>query len=265
MKNKLQGIVMGLIIGILLTVSFANATGTASQIEVYFKDLRFKIDGVEKAPDQKSFVYNGSTYVPIRFVSEALGAPVRYNEATSTITIGYAYAAAPEMNIDTNKSYLAQVTTTKGSFQIELFAKDAPITVNNFITLAKDRFYNDVIFHRIIQTFVVQTGDPTGTGRGGPGYIFKDELNNGFKYEPGIVAMANAGQNTNGSQFFICTGEECRELNREPKWTIFGKVVEGMDVVQAIAAVPVSEDDYGDLSKPMEEVKIEHIEITEKQ
>ncbi|MDF2717435.1 MAG: peptidylprolyl isomerase [Paenibacillus sp.] len=263
MKNRLQGLVMGLIIGVLLSVSAAQATGVGTQqIEVFFKDLIFKFDGVEKTPDQGSFVYNGTTYVPIRFVSEALGLPVKYNGEKNTISIGAAYAAAPAMTIDKEKAYQAKVTTNKGSFTIELFAKDAPKTVNNFVFLANDRFYDGVVFHRIVESFVAQTGDPTGTGRGGPGYIFADELNNGHKYEPGIIAMANAGPNTNGSQFFICTGPDCAELNAEPLYTIFGKVIEGMDVVGAIASTPVElSQQYGDMSKPKEAVSIERIDI----
>ncbi|TMV46637.1 hypothetical protein FE783_25345 [Paenibacillus mesophilus] len=260
MKNKLQGLVMGLIIGVLLSVSAAQATGVGTQqIEVFFKDLIFKFDGVEKTPNQGSFIYNGTTYVPIRFVSEALGVPVKYNGETSTISIGAAYAAAPAMTIDKEKAYQAKVTTNKGSFTIELFAKDAPKTVNNFVFLANDRFYDGVVFHRIIESFVAQTGDPTGTGRGGPGYVFADELNNGHKYEPGIIAMANAGPNTNGSQFFICTGADSEGLEND--YTIFGKVIEGMDVVKAIASTPVEASQYGEMSKPKEEVIIERIDI----
>jgi cyclophilin family peptidyl-prolyl cis-trans isomerase len=218
-------------------------------------------------PDQESFVYNDSTYVPIRFVSEALGTPVRYNGETSTVTIGKAYNAAPPMKLNATKTYTAQVTTSKGSFEIELYAKDAPLTVNNFVALANDRFYDDMLFHRIIGSFVAQTGDPTGTGRGGPGYVFQDELNNGHKYEKGIVAMANAGPNTNGSQFFICTGADCEQLNPAPNasqlYTIFGKVTKGLDVIDAIAAVPVVANEYGEESKPKDEVKLIRIDIVE--
>jgi cyclophilin family peptidyl-prolyl cis-trans isomerase len=174
------------------------------------------------------------------------------------------WPSPPEMKIDPQKSYLAEVTTSKGTFKIELFAKDAPKTVNNFVFLSKEGFYNNVVFHRIIKTFMVQTGDPTGTGRGGPGYRFEDELPSPYQYEPGIVAMANAGPNTNGSQFFICTGEDSKSLNKQPKYTIFGKVVEGMDVVQAIASTPVKVGPSGEESSPTEKVTIQSIAITEK-
>lgn len=169
----------------------------------------------------------------------------------------------PAMEIDVNKSYEAEVTTSKGTFTIELFAKDAPKTVNNFVFLSKQGFYNDVIFHRIMESFMIQTGDPQGTGMGGPGYQFEDEKTD-YKYEPGIVAMANSGTNTNGSQFFICTGADSDFLNSQPNYTIFGKVTKGMDVVKQIAATPVEADARGELSTPTETVQIKEVKITEK-
>lgn len=169
----------------------------------------------------------------------------------------------PAMEIDANKSYTAEFTTSKGNFTIELFAKDAPKTVNNFVFLSRQGFYNDVIFHRIIETFMIQTGDPEGTGAGGPGYRFEDEQTD-YKYEPGIVAMANAGPDTNGSQFFICTGDDSVGLNNTPNYTIFGKVTDGMDVVADIAATPVKEGGpFNELSTPTETVQIKEIKITE--
>ncbi|MGC5323868.1 peptidylprolyl isomerase [Brevibacillus sp. SYSU BS000544] len=175
------------------------------------------------------------------------------------------YEKAPEMKIDPTKQYRAVVSTTKGDFTIELFTKDAPKTVNNFVFLSNEKYYENIVFHRIIKTFMIQTGDPTGTGGGGPGYKFEDELNNGHLYEPGVVAMANAGPNTNGSQFFIGTGEDVKNLNSMPNYTIFGKVIEGMDVVEKIAATPVTNDPHsGEPSKPTEEVSIKTITIEEK-
>ncbi|MCZ8512480.1 peptidylprolyl isomerase [Paenibacillus filicis] len=175
------------------------------------------------------------------------------------------YSHPPAMTIDTDQSYQAKVKTSKGDFTIELFTKSAPKTVNNFVFLAKDGFYERVIFHRVIKSFMVQTGDPTGTGSGGPGYTFEDELNSPYAYEPGTVAMANAGPGTNGSQFFICTGDDCKSLNRIPNYTIFGKVTDGMDTVLKIAETQVEKQKLtGELSHPMEEVKIESIEITVK-
>jgi len=173
------------------------------------------------------------------------------------------WTSPPEMIIDTAKTYEAEVKTSKGSFKIHLFAKDAPKTVNNFVFLSQEGFYNGVTFHRIIESFMIQTGDPTGTGAGGPGYKFEDETTN-YQYEPGIIAMANAGPNTNGSQFFICTGEDSVGLNQMPNYTIFGKVTEGMDIIKHIAATPVETNrQTGETSKPSETVTIDSIKIKE--
>jgi cyclophilin family peptidyl-prolyl cis-trans isomerase len=175
------------------------------------------------------------------------------------------YAKPPAMQIDPNKKYQATISTTMGDITIELFAKDAPKAVNNFVFLAKDKFYDNLTFHRVIKDFMIQTGDPLGNGTGGPGYTFEDELNNGHKYEPGVVAMANAGRNTNGSQFFIGSGEEVKGLEHYPNYTIFGKVVKGMDVVQKIASVQVKANPVtGEKSVPVQPIKIKTITITEK-
>ncbi|MDF2923359.1 MAG: peptidylprolyl isomerase [Paenibacillaceae bacterium] len=174
------------------------------------------------------------------------------------------WAQAPAMQIDAAKSYSAQVKTSKGTFTIELFAKDAPLAVNNFVFLAKEKFYDGVVFHRIIETFMIQTGDPKGNGTGGPGYKFDHEPTS-YSYDAGIVAMANSGPNTNGSQFFIVTGD-ASHLNKQPNYTVFGKVTEGMDtVVTAIAKTPVKANpSTGEPSVPTEKVTIESIEIVEK-
>jgi len=148
----------------------------------------------------------------------------------------------PEMQIDPKKQYFATLETSLGTMRIELFAADAPKTVNNFVFLAREGFYDGVKFHRIIKDFMVQTGDPEGTGRGGPGYRFEDELPPKRSYTRGIVAMANSGPNTNGSQFFICHGENCGDLDRLPNYTQFGMVVEGLDVLDKLASVEVYAD-----------------------
>ena len=136
------------------------------------------------------------------------------------------------MRIDIAKKYAATLTTSRGAITIELFAKDAPITVNNFVFLAKDEFYNGTIFHRVINDFMVQGGDPTGTGSGGPGYKFEDETRgNPNSHARGVLSMANAGPGTNGSQFFL-THVPCDWLNG--KHTVFGKVLTGQDVVDTI-------------------------------
>jgi cyclophilin family peptidyl-prolyl cis-trans isomerase len=175
------------------------------------------------------------------------------------------YEKPPAMQIDPKKQYTATISTTMGDITIQLFAKDAPKTVNNFVFLAKDKFYDNVTFHRVIKDFMIQTGDPLGTGMGGPGYTFEDELNNGHQYEPGVVAMANAGPNTNGSQFFIGSGEEVTGLKNYPNYTIFGKVIKGMDVVQKIASVKVKPNpNTGEASVPEQPIKIKTITISEK-
>lgn len=171
------------------------------------------------------------------------------------------YTAPPAMTIDKNKLYSALFDTNLGKFTVQLYAKEASKTVNNFVFLANERFYEGVVFHRIIKSFMIQTGDPLGNGTGGPGYKFEDELNTGFKYEPGIVAMANSGKNTNGSQFFICTGEDSKSLNMQPNYSIFGKVSDGMDVVQKIAATPVKIGSEASPSLPTEKVIINSITI----
>lgn len=142
------------------------------------------------------------------------------------------YNAAPPLTIDTSKSYTATIDTSRGAIVAELFAKDAPNTVNNFVFLAREGFYDGTVFHRVIADFMVQGGDPTGTGRGGPGYRFADEVkDNPHKHARGVLSMANAGPNTNGSQFFI-THVETPWLNG--KHTVFGRVLSGQDVVDSV-------------------------------
>jgi len=138
----------------------------------------------------------------------------------------------PAMEIDPEKNYTARMETDKGEMVIELFADKAPKTVNNFVFLARQGFYDDVIFHRVIDNFMVQGGDPTGTGTGGPGYKFEDEFDPSLKHDkPGMLSMANAGPNTNGSQFFI-THVPTPWLDN--KHSIFGQIQEGMDVLMSI-------------------------------
>ena len=182
---------------------------------------------------------------------------------TTTTTIGEdmsekIYANQPEMKINTNSSYTAVIKTNLGDMTVEFFTDDAPITVNNFISLSKDGYYDNVIFHRVISGFMIQGGDPSGTGHGDfgkyPGYKFDDELNNQRPYEKGILAMANAGPNTNGSQFFIMHADYPLPYS----YTIFGQVVDGFDVIDEIASV---ETDSAD--KPTTDVVISTVEITE--
>ena len=149
----------------------------------------------------------------------------------------------------------ATLNTNHGAIELELFEDDAPKTVGNFVKLARDGFYDGVVFHRVIPDFMIQGGDPTGTGTGGPGYEFEDEINR-HKVVRGALAMANAGPNTNGSQFFIVTAEATPWL--DGKHTVFGRVTEGMDVIDAISQVETDARD-----KPREDVVIERVELSE--
>lgn len=173
------------------------------------------------------------------------------------------FPGVPEMKIDTTKAYYATVVTNRGTIVIQLYADVAPVTVNNFVCLATNDYYDGVVFHRVIRDFMIQTGDPTGTGRGGPGYQFNDELpGDELNYIEGSVAMANSGPNTNGSQFFISTTNNSGGLQKN--YTIFGQVVEGEDVVQVISEVPVSMNAQGEQSVPAATMTVLDIIITEK-
>lgn len=138
----------------------------------------------------------------------------------------------PEMQIDPKKLYRVTMKTNRGSMELELYPQHAPKTVNNFVFLAREDFYDGVMFHRVIGDFVIQGGDPTGTGRGGPGYRFEDELTgNPLKHDAKVISMANAGPSTNGSQFFIT---HLPQPHLDGKHTVFGKVVAGWEIVDAI-------------------------------
>ncbi len=142
------------------------------------------------------------------------------------------YPAPPPMQVETDRSYHVTIETSRGNIELELFPQHAPVTVNNFIFLARDGFYDGVVFHRVISDFMIQGGDPTGSGRGGPGYRFEDEFaNNPLRHARGVISMANAGPGTNGSQFFITHGPQ---PHLDGRHTVFGKVTAGMDVVDAV-------------------------------
>ena len=164
------------------------------------------------------------------------------------------FNAAPPMIIDTAKNYTATMVTSKGTLEIVLDALGAPVTVNSFVFLARWHYYDGIVFHRVIPGFVLQGGDPTGTGAGGPGYRFDDELPKAGRYEVGSLAMANAGPNTNGSQFFVISGPDGVRL--PPLYALFGKVVKGLDVVATINGIGTPS------GKPREQV-IEAVTITE--
>jgi cyclophilin family peptidyl-prolyl cis-trans isomerase len=162
------------------------------------------------------------------------------------------------MLIDQNKKYSAIIDTNMGTMTAELYPQDAPVAVNNFVFLANEGFYNGVPFHRIIRDFMAQTGDPTGTGAGGPGYKFDDEKIT-RTYERGTLAMANAGPNTNGSQFFICHADLSSRLPKN--YVIFGKLVGGLDTLDKIANVQVKASPSGEMSAPTSDVRINKITI----
>ena len=171
------------------------------------------------------------------------------------------YAAALEMQIDPTKQYIATIETNKGTMRAELYPQDAPQTVNNFVYLAREGYYDGVPFHRVIPGFMVQTGDPTGTGSGGPGYRFEDEPVT-RPYEIGTLAMANAGPDTNGSQFFIVQGRDGTRL--PPNYTIFGKVTDGLDTLNAIASVRTGPGNPREQSRPQEPLNIERVTVEER-
>jgi cyclophilin family peptidyl-prolyl cis-trans isomerase len=178
--------------------------------------------------------------------------------ATSSNTAALGAVSTTSPNIKNNMHTII-LETSKGTIVFQSYDADAPKTVQNFITLANKGFYNGVTFHRVIENFMIQGGDPTGTGMGGPGYKFADELNPStasYKagYVRGTVAMANAGPNTNGSQFFIMH----RDTPLPNSYTIFGKVIQGMDVVDAIATTPVDAQD-----KPLQPITIEKVTVAE--
>ncbi|MGN6698938.1 MAG: peptidylprolyl isomerase [Thermomicrobiales bacterium] len=173
---------------------------------------------------------------------------------------GKQWKSAPAMQVDPAKQYKVTLHTTKGDITIDMLMADAPKTVNNFVFLAREGFYDDAPFHRVIKDFMIQGGDPTGTGTGGPGYRFADEPVR-RRYERGIVAMANAGPNTNGSQFFICHGRHAESL--PGNYTIFGKVSSGLDVVDAIANIPTQRGRSGENSTPTEDVQINSVDVAE--
>ena len=169
------------------------------------------------------------------------------------------YSSPFPTNIDPSRTYTAIVDTSAGSMTLDLFASEAPLTVNNFVNLARDGFYEDGQFHRVIRDFMIQGGCPLGTGTGGPGYRFQDEPVS-RKYVKGTLAMANAGPNTNGSQFFIVHGGD---VGLPPNYTIFGMLTDGGEVLDTLANSPVTRSSGGEPSQPTERLSINNITIEE--
>ena len=201
------------------------------------------------------------TFISCSSESDTLNESVQLNtneQEGDVLSNNKVYDSMPEMNIDISKKYTAVIKTSMGDMSIEFFTEDAPMTVNNFINLSRDGYYDNVIFHRVISGFMIQGGDPSGTGHGEmgkyPGYKFEDELNNQRSYDKGILAMANAGPDTNGSQFFIMHVNYPLPY----QYTIFGFVTDGLEVIDKIASVETGEGD-----KPVNDVVIETVEVKE--
>jgi cyclophilin family peptidyl-prolyl cis-trans isomerase len=172
------------------------------------------------------------------------------------------WSKPPPMTINPAHRYVATLATSDGIITVQLLPRVAPIAVNSFVFLARHRYFDGIIFHRIVKGFVIQTGDPTGTGFGGPGYHFKDEKVT-LKYTPGTVAMANSGSNSNGSQFFIVTGPAAAS-QLKPLYTIFGRVTAGMNTVHKLENTPVQPNPgNGELSSPAHDVYLKRVTITE--
>ncbi len=167
-------------------------------------------------------------------------------------------SGAPTMQLDKTRRYKAVLDTTAGKITVALNSLETPVTVNNFVYLAKKAFYNGTIFHRVINNFMIQGGDPNGDGTGGPGYTFADETFDGV-YTAGTIAMANAGPNTNGSQFFIMH----KDYPLPKNYVIFGKVTAGMEIVNNIATAPVETNAMGEKSKPVTPIKVTTVTIVE--
>ena len=191
--------------------------------------------------------------------TDAAGASTNTNQIEQPLAVPKKETLMPEMIIDQNKTYTAVLKTEAGDIEISLNTKDTPITANNFVWLARKNFYHGTIFHRAMKGFMIQGGDPSGDGTGGPGYKFDDEKFFG-EYRRGTVAMANSGPNTNGSQFFIMHAD----YPLPPNYVIFGQVVKGLDAVDKIATAPVKAGPSGELSSPVNPVKINSVEIMEK-
>jgi len=210
---------------------------------------------------KRALIVTGISLSTIAFLSVYLINPMNKGQSKDSNVLPLATnapVAKPEMIIDPSKNYIARLVTSAGDIKILLDTKNTPITCNNFIYLSKKDFYDNTIFHRVIEGFMIQGGDPNGDGTGGPGYRFDDEDFDG-EYLRGTVAMANSGPNTNGSQFFIM--HEDRTLPKN--YVIFGSVIEGIDVVDKIASQKVESSLGGEISRPVDPVTIEDVVIEE--
>ena len=233
-KQIRNGIIIAVIAGVIILIVFLTSSNSPSKSSTSSTTTTTTTAPTSTTTTQSAA--NAQLQAQANQVAVAAGCPA----STSAVVNTQKYSAAPPMTIDTSKNYTATVVTTAGTFTIDLDAKAAPVTVNNFVFLANKDFYHCVIFHRVIPSFMDQTGDPTGTGNGGPGYTIPDELpakstDASDQYPLGSVAMANTGQpHTGGSQFFIVAGPEGEGLANS--YSLFGQVATGMDVVDKINA-----------------------------
>jgi cyclophilin family peptidyl-prolyl cis-trans isomerase len=209
------------------------------------------------APGASTTVANG----PSTTAAGTIPAPTPCPAADGSSPQARSFAAAPPMCIDAAKTYTATVETNKGTFTVALDPTKAPLAVNNFVVLARYHYFDNTPCHRIIKDFVVQCGDPTGKGTGGPGYTFADELPKAGDYKVGSLAMANSGPNTNGSQFFIITGDQGAALT--PNYTLFGQVSDGMDTTVKAMEAAANPDPSADGVPPTEPITITKVTITE--
>ncbi len=213
-----------------------------------------------QTPTSDSVVSAESTVAPV-----AAG-PFAYGDGDCAPTDGSGsqiqeFTSAPKLCIDLTKTYTAVVSTSKGDFTVVLDAAKAPGTVNNFVNLARSKYFDGTVCHRAIPTFMVQCGDPTATGSGGPGYAIADELPSAGEYKLGSLAMANSGPNTNGSQFFVITGEQGVSLS--PNYTLFGQVTKGLDTTVSALDKAGNDDPASNGVPPKEELRITKVTISE--
>jgi len=239
--------VLAVILVVVALVGFVFATGdsgndTSSQITETTLDVTAATNAPVAATE---FIYGAGDCPPVD------GSATQQRE----------FADAPQLCIDPTKSYLATFDTTQGQFTVRLLADRAPGTVNNFVSLARWKYFDGTQCHRVIEDFVVQCGDPTATGSGGPGYSFADELPGLGEYKVGSLAMANSGPNTNGSQFFIITGTNGASL--PPQYSLFGEVVDGLDTTVAAMAALFNPDPAANGVPPAGEIVLKSVTITE--
>ena len=225
--------------------------------------LLFNLSGNKdeaQTPTSDSVVSVESTVAP------AAAGPFAYGDGDCAPTDGSGsqiqeFTSAPKLCIDLTKTYTAVVSTSKGDFTVLLDAAKAPGTVNNFVNLARSKYFDGTVCHRAIPTFMVQCGDPTATGSGGPGYAIADELPSAGEYKLGSLAMANSGPNTNGSQFFVITGEQGVSLS--PNYTLFGQVTKGLDTTVSALDKAGNDDPASNGVPPKEELRITKVTISE--